>query len=201
MPYIKLNNDFPGVVGLLFHKTAIGTHLHALAHAALRGPSPLTPGERELIAAHVSNLNDCDFCRDSHSATASELLQDEGAAVACLIGGKIDDARLSPKMQALLDLAARVKESGKAVRITDIERARAAGATDDDIHDTVLVAALFCMFNRYVDGLGTETPASQGFYGEISKLVAKRGYRKPSRIARFFIERMMKKFAQSASPG
>jgi uncharacterized peroxidase-related enzyme len=201
MAYIKLNNTFPGIVGLLFHKPAIGTPLHALAHAALRGPSPLTPGERELIAAHVSNLNNCDFCRNSHSATASELLQDEGAAVACVIGGKIDDARLSPKMNALLDLAARVTASGKLVTIADIERARAAGATDDDIHDTVLVAALFCLLNRYVDGLGTESPTFQEFYGETSKALAKQGYRKPSRIARFFIERMMKKFAQSANPG
>ena len=131
----------------------------------------------------------------------SELLQDEGAAVACVIGGKIDNARLSPKINALLDLAARVTVSSKAVSIADIERARAAGATDDDIHDTVLVAALFCLLNRYVDGLGTETPAFQGFYSETSKSVAKLGYRKPSRIARFFIGRMMKKIAQSAKPG
>ncbi len=194
MAYIELNNNFPGIVGLLYHKPKVGRAANALAQVALRGPSSLTPGERELIAAHVSNLNDCTFCRNSHAAVASELLQDGGAAVACVTGGAMDDQRVSPKLKSLLEIASRIQESGRAVTIADIERARAAGASDDEIHDTVLVAAAFCFFNRYVDGLSTHTPADEDFYRETGRFLAKRGYRKPNRIGRFFLSRMVRKY-------
>lgn len=175
MSHIKFNNNFPGMAALLYHRSDIGKAISPLAQAAMRGPSPLTAGERELIAAYVSSLNDCAFCHNGHAAIAAELLQDNGTAVACIVDGRIDDQRLSPKMSALLQIARRVQESGKAVTPEDIERARAAGASDDDIHDTVLVAALFRFFNRYVDGLNTYAPTDQTFYRDSAKAMAKRG--------------------------
>jgi uncharacterized peroxidase-related enzyme len=199
MSHIKLNNNFPGMTALLYHRPDIGRVISPLAQAALRGPSSLTPGERELIGACVSNLNNCNFCRNGHAAIAAELLPDDGTAVACVLNGQIDDQHLSPKMSALLHIAARVQESGRAVTPEDIERARAAGASDDDIHDAVLVAALFCFFNRYVDGLNTFAPTDQAFYRESAKFMAKQGYPKPNFIGRFFIKRMLKQYPEAVS--
>jgi uncharacterized peroxidase-related enzyme len=199
MSYIKLSNNFPGMAGLLYHRPDIGKAISSLAQAALRGPSSLTPGERELIAAHVSNLNHCAFCRHGHAATAAELLQDDGTAVACVLNGRVDDQQLKPKMKALLQIATRVRESGRAVAPEDIERARAAGASDDDIHDTVLVAALFCFVNRYVDGLNTYTPTDQAYYREAAKFMARRGYPRPNFIGRFFLKRMLKQFPEAVA--
>jgi uncharacterized peroxidase-related enzyme len=201
MAYIALSNDFPGIIGLLFHKPSIGRPLHALAQAVLRGPSSMSAGERELVAAHVSRLNACTFCERSHTAVATALLNDGGAAAACVLDGADGEAGLGPRMKALLDIAAHVQQGGRAVTAEDIERAKSSGASDEDIHDTVAVAALFCLLNRYVDGLGTETPVDPAFYDEVGDVLAKGGYRKPSRIGRYFVGRMVRKFAGRDSQG
>ena len=79
-------------------------------------------------------------------------------------------------MKALLVIAGNVAESGKRVTEADIARARQHGATDLEIHDTVLIAAAFCMFNRYVDGLATWAPDDPDFYRQRAALVAENGY-------------------------
>src|SRR6188768_3672264 len=85
MSYIKLKENFPGIVGLIFYKRSTAKGLGHLGQAALRGPSPLTVMERELIATYVSSLNECQFCADSHGAVVTELLNDKGSAVRCAI--------------------------------------------------------------------------------------------------------------------
>jgi uncharacterized peroxidase-related enzyme len=198
MPHIKLDNDFPGIVGLIYHKPKFGRAVTGLTQAALRGPSPLTPAERELIAAYVSNLNSCSYCQQAHSAVASELMGDGGAAVACAIGDRIGD-KVGPKMKGLLQLASRVQKGGGSVTPVDIENTREAGASDEEIHDTVFVAAAFCFINRYVDGLGAEAPTNHLFYQEGGKYLGRAGYQKPSAIGRIFIERMFRKFRSNGS--
>lgn len=146
----------------------------ALADALMRAPSSLSPGERELIAASVSAGNGCVFCRDSHVAIAACYLQDE-ALVAQVLHAP-DLAAVSDKLKALLALATRVREGGLAVTPEHVERARAAGATDLEIHDTVLIAAAFCMFNRYVDGLATLTPTDEQAYDRMGQRMATEGY-------------------------
>jgi uncharacterized peroxidase-related enzyme len=146
-----------------------------LANILLHAPNSLTAGERELIAAYVSSLNRCTYCLDSHAAIASWHFGNDEAFVKSVV----DDPRtavISDKLKALLDIAARVQQSGALVRPIDIERARQQGATDMEIHDTVLIAAAFCMFNRYVDGLGVETSADPASRRERAKLVAEHGY-------------------------
>ena len=83
---------------------------------------------------------------------------------------------LSAKMKALLLIAGKVQASGKSVTPADIEAARKAGANDADIHDTVLIAAAFCMYNRYVDGLGTWAPQDRQFYVDRAPRRAAEGY-------------------------
>jgi uncharacterized peroxidase-related enzyme len=178
MAHITLTNQLPGIVGLLAHRPDTARPLSELAQTLLRGPSSLTPGERELIAAHVSSLNQCRFCTQSHAAAASVFLQSQvaaptGAALAW------EGLTVSPKLRALLAIAAAVKESGLAVTPTLVEQARTAGATDDELHDTVLIAAAFCMYNRYVDGLATWSPDRREDYEAGGQRLAKEGYLRP----------------------
>ena len=144
----------------------------------LHAPNSLTPGERELIAAYVSSLNDCTFCWRSHAAIAACHLDSESLVDASVADP--ESAPLTPKMKALLALAARVQEGGRAVTAADIGRARDEGATDVEIHDTVLIAAAFCMFNRYVDGLGALTPTDPEAYRARAAQTAAEGYVPPA---------------------
>ncbi len=168
MTYIKTDIPQPGIVELLFYKGSTGKALSKLAHTLLHGPSQLSSGERELIASYVSSLNHCEFCHESHSASASVHLNDHGAAVSAI---KLNpgEAPVSDKMKALFQIAAKVQIGGKEVKSEHIEEARRAGASDEDIHDTVLIAAAFCMYNRYVDGLGTKLPDSRDDYAEMGR--------------------------------
>jgi uncharacterized peroxidase-related enzyme len=175
MPYIDVQNDLPGIRALLAFRPQTAEPLAALANALLHAPNSLTPGERELIAAYVSSRNECSFCCRSHTAIAACHLGDESLAERAVADP--DAAPLSAKLKALLALAGKVQQSGRAVSAADVERARTEGATDIEIHDTVLIAALFCLFNRYVDGLGAVTPSDPDFYRERAALTAQRGYR------------------------
>lgn len=175
MPHIPLPEGLPGILGPLAKYPRTAKHLGGLTQELLRGPSPLTPGERELIAAYVSNENECVFCTKAHSAAARHLLGEDAEVVD---GVKVDlqSAEISEKLRALLAIAGKVQESGRLVTKEDVDRARAAGAVDEEIHHTVLIAAAFCMFNRYVDGLGTWTPDDPAVYEQQGAHLALNGY-------------------------
>lgn len=160
MPHIRLPEGLPGILGPMAYKPETAKPLNELAEILLRGPNSLTPGERELIATYVSSKNDCFFCQTVHGAVAAYHLKgDEALVLETKKNPEI--AGISGKLKALLTIAGKVQTSGKQVRSEDIERARKEGATDCEIHDTVLIAAAFCMYNRYVDGLATWAPGSQ----------------------------------------
>jgi uncharacterized peroxidase-related enzyme len=175
MAHISVPDGVPGIRALLAFRPETAGPLGALADALLHAPNSLPPGERELIAAYVSSLNDCTFCHSSHAAIAACQLDDGEAMVASVIHNP-EQAQISEKLKALLALAARVQQGGRSVRPGDVARARSAGATDVEIHDTVLIAAAFCMFNRYVDGLGAWTPPDPASYQERARMVAEHGY-------------------------
>jgi uncharacterized peroxidase-related enzyme len=175
MPHIALANDLPGIVGLLAFRPQTAGPLSALAETLLRAESSLTRGEREAIAAYVSFLNECAFCERSHSAFAARQLAG-GYDVVERIKRDPHEAPVSPRLRTLLDIAASVQRSGRDVTEADIAAARAAGATDVEIHDTVLIAAAFCMYNRYVDGLATWAPDEREAYDEMAEGIVARGY-------------------------
>ena len=175
MPHIDLPEGIPGIAGLVLFRPDTGKALMALADAILRGPSPLSRGERELIAAYVSHRNDCFFCESTHGACAAQALDGGGETVATTLD-EIDTSPLSPKMQSLLRVAEKVRLGGKEVSPDDVAEARAHGADDVEIHDTVLVASAFCMYNRYVDGLATWTPDDPAGYRAIAEVLVERGY-------------------------
>jgi uncharacterized peroxidase-related enzyme len=149
--------------------------LRELAEVLLRGPNTLTSGEREMIATFVSARNDCQFCQASHRAAAAHHL-DGNYPLVDAVRHDYQAAPISPKLKALLAIAAQVQQGGKQVTSADIERARAEGATDREIHDTVLIAAAFCMYNRYVDGLATWTPTEHDVYDQMGHRMAHEGY-------------------------
>jgi uncharacterized peroxidase-related enzyme len=192
MTYIKTGVNQPGIIELLFYKGPTGKALSNLAETILRGPSGMTSGERELIASYVSKLNECEFCHESHSAAANVHLGDHGQTVSCVVSD-LEGAPISEKMKYLLKIAAKVQKSGREVTEKDIELAREHGASDQDIHDAVLVAAAFCMFNRYVDGLGTNLPKSKGEYEVMGKRLARKGYKYPPLLLRKFVIGLMNK--------
>jgi uncharacterized peroxidase-related enzyme len=173
--HIAAPEAVPGIRSLFMFRPEVAAPMSALADVLLHAPNSMTRGERETIAAYVSSLNDCVFCHRSHAAVASCHLGDDGHTLAAVVGDA-DRAPVSAKMKALLAIAARVQRSGHDVQDGDIARARAEGATDIEIHDTVLIAAAFCMFNRYVDGLGASTPSDPAGYRERAQYVAEHGY-------------------------
>ena len=195
MTYINTDIPQPGIVELLFYKGPTGKALSKLAHTLLHGPSTLSRGERELIAGYVSHLNGCEFCSDSHCASADAHFGDEGKTTA-FVKSEIMQAPLTDKMKALLKLAARVQVGGREVQPEHIEAARETGASDEEIHDTVLIAAAFCMYNRYVDGLGTNLPENKEDYVEMGKRMAGSGYRYPPLFLRKWVIRSFRKKAQ-----
>jgi len=175
MAHIEVPPGVPGIRSLFMTRRDTARPLLELSQILLRGPSPLTPGERELIAAFVSAGNRCRFCTTAHTQTAA-LLMDGGAPLVRDVCADFEAADLPPKMKALLAIAEKVRADARSVTPADIERARRAGAGDADIHDTVLITGLFCLFNRYVDGLGAWTPEESGPYEEIAGRLAREGY-------------------------
>ncbi|TBR25661.1 carboxymuconolactone decarboxylase family protein [bacterium] len=174
MAHIKVPEGLPGIVGLLAYRPETGKLLSELAEVLLRGPSTLTSGERETIAAYVSYLNECRFCHGSHAAAARSHLKDKASTVAAVMKDPAT-APVSEKLKALLAVAAQVQKGGRRVGDDLVAKARAQGATDRELHDTVLIAAAFCMYNRYVDGLATVCPPEEA-YGPIGEMLAKDGY-------------------------
>jgi uncharacterized peroxidase-related enzyme len=178
MAHIAVPEGIPGIRSLALYRPETAQHLYALAQVLLRDASPLTPAERELIATHVSARNNCTFCMSSHAAAARELYADQQEIVDCVINQQ-DSPLLTAKMRALLTIAGKVQQSGKYVTDDNVRESREHGATDRDIHDTVLIAATFSMFNRYVDGLATLTPTDPREYEPMGKRLATQGYVPP----------------------
>ena len=175
MAHITLPEGLPGIIGLLAFRPETAEPMRVLSEFLLRGPNSLARAEREMIAAYTSSQNDCYFCQMGHGAAAAHHL---GGNLELIDQVKRDfeTAPVSNKLKALLAIAGQVQKGGKHVTNEDIERARLAGATDLEIHDTVLIAAAFCMYNRYVDGLATTAPRDPALYQTMGARLAEQGY-------------------------
>lgn len=176
MAHIEVNESLHGIRGLMDFSPETAEPLNQLAEILLRSDdNTLTRGERELIGTYVSYLNDCFFCQNAHGGIAQHYLACDITFIDN-IKADYENMPISDKMKALLQIAARVQQGGKSVLPEHIERAKSHGATDKEIHDTVLIAAFFCMCNRYVDGLGTTAIADRQFYVDRGKMRAEEGY-------------------------
>jgi len=175
MSHIRLSEELPGIRGLFAFRPETAEPLCELAEVLLHAPGTLTPAERELIATYVSSRNDCYYCQTAHGAIAAVHLGGDEQLVRD-VKRDFEHANVSAKLKALLAIAGKVQTGGKNVQAEDVERARREGATDQEIHDTVLIAAAFCMYNRYVDGLATWAPPDPAAYRERAARVAQDGY-------------------------
>ncbi|TSJ39473.1 peroxidase-related enzyme [Mucilaginibacter corticis] len=179
MPHINLSNDYPGIRSLFVYRPETAKPLNGLVQVLLHDPHPtLSAGERELIATYVSNLNTCYYCTNIHGAIARHQLGNDAGTVKQVLADA-NTAPISNKLKSLLKIAAKVQSGGKNVTEDDVMTARAEGATDIEIHDTVLIAAAFCMYNRYVDGLATWQPHNDELYDKMGEQRAREGYGTP----------------------
>lgn len=175
MPYINVDENLPGIRSLMAFRPETAKPLSDLAEALLRDETGLSRAERELIATHVSYLNDCFYCHHSHGELAACYLNGDRELVDA-VRKDYRNAAISEKLKALLQIAGKVQKSGKSVLPEDIQNAKRQQASDRDIHDTVLIAAAFCLFNRYVDGLASVAPKDMSSYPLRAKQVAENGY-------------------------
>jgi uncharacterized peroxidase-related enzyme len=186
MAHITLTDGLPGIRGLFDFSPQTAEPMSRLAQILLHDPSSLSRAERELIATYVSSQNDCNYCQTAHGAIAAYHLNKEGSEVdgdaprgemtVLAVKRDFQAAPVSEKLKALLAIAGKVQQGGKRVLSDDVQNARLHGATDREIHDTVLIAAAFCMYNRYVDGLATWTPTDPEGYKSRAAGVAENGY-------------------------
>jgi uncharacterized peroxidase-related enzyme len=175
VPHISLPDGLPGITSGFAFRPETAKPMRELAEVLLRGSNTLTSAEREMIATFVSDRNDCHFCQASHRAAAAHHMGGRYDVVDA-VTRDFNAAPVSSKLKALLAIAGKVQDSGKQVTSADVERARAAGASEMEIHDAVLIAAAFCMFNRYVDGLATFTPRDDSAYDKMGQRMANEGY-------------------------
>ena len=174
MPYIPLKENLPGITGLLDYRKDTALPIRELTQILLRGESTLSQGERELIASVVSYGNECAFCTAAHTAAADVLLND--TTISEKVKHEPDIAPVSDKMKAFLAIARATQKNGKLVTQDMVDEAKAQGATDMELHDTVLIAALFSLYNRYVDGLASVTPTDPAFYSRLANILKDKGY-------------------------
>jgi uncharacterized peroxidase-related enzyme len=175
MAHIRLPETLPGIVGLLTFSPETAGPLNELAEVLLRAPNTLAQSDREMIATYISSQNECHFCQSAHGAAAAHYLGGNEELVNA-IKRNFETAPISDKLKALLAIAGKVQKGGKLVTGKDVARAREQGATDKEIHDAVLIAAAFSMFNRYVDGLATWAPTDPQMYRENGKRLVQEGY-------------------------
>ena len=175
MPHIQLPDGLQGIRSAMAFRPETAKPLNELAEALLHAPNSLPQADRELIATYVSSLNECYFCQTVHGAIAAACLDNDYDLVK-RVKADFQAAEISEKLKTLLVIAAKVQQGGKNVTSADIAAARAQGASDIELHDTVLISAAFCMYNRYVDGLDTWQPRDEALYLERGKKTAREGY-------------------------
>lgn len=144
---------------------------HPLAlhrHALMRGPSPFTPAERELIAAFTSMLNACSYCYAEHNAVAASF-----GLSADLLQSLFDDIEASPvdvRMRPVFHYVKKLTLSPSRVVAADVEPIFAAGWDDTAVFHAASVCGLFCLDNRLVQGLGVPAQPQEVFAGTVRRL-------------------------------
>lgn len=140
--------------------------------ALLRGPSPFSEAQREMIAAYVSGLNGCGHCTNTHTG-ATETLGTPKGMIADLLGG-LDDAEIDDKMKVMLGYVYKLNHTPREITKADADAVFEAGWSEQALHDAVAICALFNYFNRYVTGLGLETPPEKA--AARGKMLVEVGY-------------------------
>jgi uncharacterized peroxidase-related enzyme len=164
----------PDAAKLVFYRADFyGGPMKELTHAAMRGSSAWSVGDRELMAALVSQTNECAFCIGAHTATAVGAYQDEARVTAVLTN--LETAPIEEPLRATLRLLRKLTRE-QAVDATDMGKVRAARVSREQIEDALAVCFAFNTTNRLADAFGFSIPGPQGFEAGAKFLLA-RGYR------------------------
>ena len=178
MPYIPIINNTPGIVGLLDTYTDTGKVLRNLADILLnKNSNAFIKAERETVASYVSFLNNCNFCYKSHSSIADFLWEKKGQTKEYIDKIEtLEEIMSSSKIETLLYIAKKLHACPQGIKQEDIDLLFTFNFTPDDINDLILIISSFCMFNRYVDGLGTLPALDDDMYNNMAEKIAINGY-------------------------
>jgi uncharacterized peroxidase-related enzyme len=164
----------PDAAKLVFYRPDFyGAAAKEFTHQAMRGPSSWSVGDRELMAAYVSKVNDSAFCVGAHSAT-SRLAYQDGARVAAVLSD-VDSAPVEEPLRATLRMLGKLTRSG-SVGAGDMREVLAAGASPRQVEDALAVCAAFNITDRLADAFGFEVLSPEGFEAG-AKYLLKRGYK------------------------
>lgn len=173
MAHISLPGELPGMQVLLAYRPAIAPPLLQLMQVLMREKSVLSMADRELLAAAVSTANHCSSCSGIHGAIAAQL---SGKPVGWVHQQCVDDTSLAQPLQQYLALGKAIAHREFKVGQRIIAAMQLEGVDTQAIHDVVLIASLFTLFNKYIDGLGLETKDTEASLAERAKHIAKNGY-------------------------
>ncbi|WP_328994845.1 carboxymuconolactone decarboxylase family protein [Kribbella sp. NBC_01245] len=164
----------PDAAKLVFYRPDFyGTRAKEFTHEAMRGPSAWSVGDRELMAAYVSKVNETAFCVGAHSATARQAYGD-GAKVEAVLAD-LEAAPIEEGLRATLRMLGKLTREGK-VDAGDMREVLSAGVSRQQVEDALAVCAAFNTTDRLADAFGFEVLGPEGFEAG-AKYLLKRGYR------------------------
>ncbi|MFQ5970889.1 MAG: carboxymuconolactone decarboxylase family protein [Alphaproteobacteria bacterium] len=179
MPFFSFLEDASGVGDVMVHQPERYLPLARFTQLLMRGPSPLSAAERELIAAYVSGLNGCGYCHGSHTAIAADLGVEPDLLRALL--DDVEGANVEERMKPVLRYVEKLTQSPSRMTQADADAVFAAGWDEQALADAVAICALFNLYNRVVDGHGiTGSPDN---FAEVAERVNRQGYEKRTRDA------------------
>ena len=196
----KLRDDgetIPEILHLFRFKRGMTDHLVRFTEEVMRGPSPLSPGLRELIGAYFSKKNQCSFCSDAHAAAAAELLDKD------LVDEVLEDlenSRLDLAHKELFRYIGKLAENASWVTASDINKLKAAGWSEEAIYDALTVASVFKFYNTWNNGSGVQTMASED-YLHSGKVLNTLGYCMDFKITRLVRLTFVRLFTMAKAMG
>jgi uncharacterized peroxidase-related enzyme len=155
-----------------YHKEFFGAPMGAWTQAAMRGPSPWSVGERELMAAMVAKWNSCAFCVSAHGAIAAKEMQRPPVDAAL---ADFRTAPISEALKAMLAFLEIMTLRPHALTAEDAKTVLRAGVSAEALTDAVAVGALFNIVTRYADALDFAMPTPDEF-DRAANMLLKRGY-------------------------
>src|SRR4030095_5722643 len=150
----------PEILHLFRFKRRSTDHLVRFTEEVMRGPSPLSPGLRELIGAYFSKKNQCSFCSDAHAAAAAGYLE-EGIVDEVL--RDLESSRLDSAHKALFRYIGKLAEFPSRVTDSDINQLKEAGWSEEAIYDALTVASVFKFYNTWNNGSGVQNMTSTDY--------------------------------------
>lgn len=159
----KLSGDgeaIPEILHLFRFKRRSTDHLVRFTEEVMHGPSPLSPGLRELIGAYFSKHNQCSFCSDAHAAAAAEFLE-EGIVEEVL--RDVETSRLDEPHKALFRYVGKLAKHPERIVASDITKLKEAGWSEEAIYDALTVAAVFKFYNTWNNGSGVQSMRSSDY--------------------------------------